>query len=85
MKNSIFRGRLERGLRQFTDLVGCGFLGGMVDTQMHTMLANLKTAFVNELIDLKLGFLFFLLLSHQLRSLYQAETETLKLNIIGTP
>ena len=68
MKNSIFRGRLERGLGQFTDLVGSSFFGGMVHTQMHTMLANLKTAFVNELINLKLGFLFFLLLSHQLRS-----------------
>ena len=67
MKNSIVRGRLERGLGQFTDLVGGGFWGGMVYTQMHTMLANLKTAFVNELIDLKLGFffLFFIITSTQ--------------------
>ena len=58
-KNPIYRGCLKRGLGQFADLIGGGFWGGVVDTPMHTMLAHLKTAFVNELINLKLGFFSF--------------------------
>ena len=43
-ENLIHRGCLKSALGQFTDLIGGQ---GVVDTPMHTMLANLKTTFVN--------------------------------------
>ena len=48
-------GRFNRGY--FLRVGGGG--GGVVDTPIHTMLGNLKTAFVNELINLKFGLFSF--------------------------
>ena len=82
-ENPVYRGCLKRGLGQFADLIGGGFWGGGDRYPNAHYASKIENCFCKWTHQLEIRLVFFVFSSHQLRSLYQAETETLKLNIIG--